>query len=79
MLPVLTDREQQVLKLIADGLTNREISRSLLISESTVENHIHHVYAKLGISNRAQAVAYAFQLRMMVLQNDTLEYRGNPS
>lgn len=71
MLPVLTDREQQVLKLIADGLTNREISRNLLISESTAENHIHHIYAKLGISNRAQAVLHAYQV-IVVLQNDTV-------
>ena len=77
MLPLLTDREEQVLKLIADGLTNKEISCSLSISESTVENHIHHIYAKLGISNRAQAVAHAFQLKIVVL-NDMLEYGGNP-
>ena len=44
MLPELTDRENEVLKLIADGLTNREISCYLSISESTVENHIHHIY-----------------------------------
>ena len=78
MLPVLTAREQQILKLIADGFTNREISHSLLISESTVENHIHHIYKKLGVSNRAQAVAHAFQLKIVVL-NDMLEYGGNPS
>jgi len=78
MLPELTDRENQILKLIADGLTNREISCRLSISESTVENHIHHIYGKLGISNRARAVAYFFQLRI-VLQNDMLENRGNPS
>ena len=78
MLPVLTDREQQVLKLIADGLTNREISCNLLISESTVENHIHHIYEKLRVSNRAQAVAYAFQLRIFLL-NEMPENRGNPS
>ena len=72
MLPVLTDRENQILSLIADGLTNREISCSLLISESTVENHIHHIYEKLGISHRAQAVAYVFQLRI-VLQNGMVE------
>jgi len=70
MLSELTDRENEVLSLIADGLTNREISCSLSISESTVENHIHHVYTKLGISNRAQAVAHAFQLRIVVLQLD---------
>lgn len=79
MLPILTDREEQILKQIADGLTNREISCRLSISESTVENHIHHIYAKLGVSNRAQAVAHAFQLRIMVLQNDTMWNGGNPS
>jgi DNA-binding NarL/FixJ family response regulator len=78
MLPALTDRENQVLKLIADGLTNREISCELSISESTVENHIHHIYTKLGISNRAQAVRYAFHLRIVIL-NDIMKYRGNPS
>lgn len=61
MFPELTDRENEILKLIADGLTNREISYSLSISESTVENHIHHIYEKLEISNRAKAVAYFFQ------------------
>ena len=72
MLPTLTDRENEVLSLIADGLTNRQISCNLSISESTVENHIHHIYAKLGISNRAQAVANAFQSRI-VLVNEVQE------
>jgi DNA-binding NarL/FixJ family response regulator len=66
MLPQLTDRENQVLKLIADGLTNREISGRLEISESTVENHIHHIYEKLGISRRAQAVVYALQSKTIL-------------
>ncbi|MEO5888329.1 MAG: helix-turn-helix transcriptional regulator, partial [Anaerolineales bacterium] len=61
MHPVLTDRENEVLDLIADGFTNRQISGNLSISESTVENHIHHIYTKLRISNRAQAVARSFQ------------------
>jgi DNA-binding NarL/FixJ family response regulator len=73
----LTDREEQVLKLIAEGLTNRQISCRLSISESTVENHIHHIYEKLGFTNRAQAVAYIFQLRVVLL-NNMLENRGNP-
>ena len=72
MLPELTDRENQVLQLIADGLTNREISCRLSISESTVENHIHHIYGKLGISHRAQAVAYVFQSRIVPV-NDMQE------
>jgi len=78
MLPALTDRENQVLKLIACGFTNREISSNLTISESTVENHIHNIYTKLGITNRAQAVGYAFHLRVVLL-NDILDNRGNPS
>jgi len=78
MLTGLTDREQQVLDLIADGLTNREISCNLFISESTVENHIHHIFVKLGIANRAQAVAHAFQARI-IHQNYMVENRGNPS
>jgi DNA-binding NarL/FixJ family response regulator len=78
MHPILTDREQQILRLIANGFTNKEISWHLLISESTVENHIHHIYKKLGISNRAKAVAYAFQWRV-VLQIDLPENRGNLS
>lgn len=78
MLPLLTDRENQILNLIADGLTNREISGSLSISESTVENHIHHIYEKLGVSRRAQAVGYVFRVKI-VLVAETQENRGNPS
>ena len=78
MLPALTAREHQILDLIAEGLTNRQISSNLIISESTVENHIHHIFVKLGISNRAQAVAHAFQLRIG-LATDVFENEGNPS
>jgi ATP/maltotriose-dependent transcriptional regulator MalT len=63
----LTDRENEVLHLIAQGLTNRQIACNLSISEATVENHVHHIYEKLGIANRAQAVAHAFQLKTMIL------------
>jgi ATP/maltotriose-dependent transcriptional regulator MalT len=79
MLPGLTSREQQILDLIAEGLTNRQISSNLSISESTVENHIHHIFVKLGISNRAQAVAHAFQLRTFTLNNHLLENGRNSS
>lgn len=70
MLPELTDRENKILELIADGLTNRELSSNLSISESTVENHIHHIFEKLGISHRTQAVAYFFQMKTR-LKSDT--------
>ena len=70
MLPGLTAREQQILNLIAEGFTNRQISSDLSISESTVENHIHHIFVKLGISNRAQAVARTFRLRIFLQTDD---------
>ena len=78
MLPILTDRENQVLNLIADGLTNREISFNLSISEATVENHTHHIYRKLGISRRAQAVLYVMRSAIAAV-NSAVENRGNPS
>lgn len=78
MFPELTDRENEVLEQIAYGFTNREISNNLSISEATVENHIHHIYTKLGVSNRVQAVGYAFHLQIVLL-NDVMENRGNPS
>jgi len=65
MLPELTARENEVLEQIAYGYTNKEISCNLSISESTVENHIHHIYTKLGISNRAQAVVHAIQAKII--------------
>lgn len=77
MFPRLTGRENEILRLIAEGLTNRQIASDLSISESTVENHIHHLYDKLGISNRAQAVAHAFGARIIQLI-DPLENGGNP-
>jgi two-component system nitrate/nitrite response regulator NarL len=70
MPPKLSNREKQVLKLVADGLTNKAIASNLSIRESTVENHIHHIYKKLKISNRAQAVAYALQSGIDLQNNE---------
>jgi len=53
---VLTTREQEVLALAATGLTDGQISHSLYISQKTVKNHLHHVYAKLGARGRTDAV-----------------------
>lgn len=63
MYRALTNRENEILEQIAFGFTNKEISNNLSISESTVENHIHNIYNKLGVSNRVQAVARALQLK----------------
>ena len=56
----LSAREQEVLELIARGATNREAARALFVSEATVKTHLLHVYAKLGVNDRAAAVAEAF-------------------
>ncbi len=55
----LTDREAEVLPLLAQGLTNREIAEKLVISAKTVEHHVSQILAKLGARNRAEAVALA--------------------
>jgi len=52
----LTKREVRVLKLVASGKTNKEIAKRLFVSEKTVKNHLNHIYRKLGVKNRAQAV-----------------------
>lgn len=57
----LTERELEVLWLVAKGWSNREIAKELFISEGTVKNHVTSIYAKLGVHSRAEAVAWAWQ------------------
>ncbi|HWQ23196.1 MAG TPA: response regulator transcription factor [Gaiellaceae bacterium] len=57
----LTAREREVLQLVAEGATNREIAASLQLSEHTVHFHVKNILAKLHLRNRAQAVAYAIR------------------
>ena len=56
---VISGREREVLALVAEGLTNREIAARLIISDNTVRNHISHIMDKLDMTRRAQAAAYA--------------------
>ncbi|WP_248960003.1 response regulator [Sphaerisporangium perillae] len=58
-LPELTDREIEVLRLVADGLNNSEIARRLFLSEKTVRNHVSSIFAKLRVDDRAQAIVRA--------------------
>jgi DNA-binding CsgD family transcriptional regulator len=57
----LTARELQVLRLVATGATNRAIAADLFVSERTVDRHLSNIYAKLGVSSRAAATAYAYR------------------
>jgi DNA-binding NarL/FixJ family response regulator len=57
----ISDREREVLSLIAQGRSNREVAAELFISEATVKTHLLHVYDKLGVNDRAAAVAVGFQ------------------
>jgi DNA-binding NarL/FixJ family response regulator len=63
--PALTEREVQILGLLADGLANKEMARRLLVSEATVKSHLSHIYTKLGVDTRAGAVAKAIEQRII--------------
>ncbi|MFE2867656.1 MULTISPECIES: response regulator transcription factor [unclassified Embleya] len=58
----LTDREVEVLTLIANGLKNAEIAGTLCIGEATVKTHINNAFAKINVRNRADAVRYAYRM-----------------
>jgi LuxR family maltose regulon positive regulatory protein len=58
-LDALSTREQEVLRLLADGLSNAEIAERLVVTPGTVKRHLHNLYSKLGVENRTQAAAFA--------------------
>jgi DNA-binding NarL/FixJ family response regulator len=69
--PTLTSRELEVLKLVARGMSNREIATDLYISENTVKNHVRNILEKLHLHSRMEAVLYAMRERLLDLDEDT--------
>ena len=63
--PRLTEREMEVLRLVAKGLNNRDIARELFISENTVKNHIRNILEKLQLHSRMEAVVYAVREKLL--------------
>ena len=59
MLSMLTDRERQIMQLVSEGLSNKEIGHGLEISHGTVKVHLHNIYQKLAINNRTTLAALA--------------------
>jgi DNA-binding NarL/FixJ family response regulator len=70
--PLLTDREMEIVQLIALGLQNKEIGKTLLIRDQTVKNHLHHIFDKMGVSDRLELMLYAIHHRLIDKPNETL-------
>jgi DNA-binding NarL/FixJ family response regulator len=60
-LDELTEREADVLRLMARGMSNVEIARALILGEATIKTHVGRIFAKLGVRDRVQAVVAAFE------------------
>ena len=65
LIEALTEREMEVLRLIGSGLSNTEIAQQMVVEVSTVKWHIHHIYEKLQVSNRAQAILRAQAVNLL--------------
>jgi two-component system response regulator DevR len=77
----LTEREREVLALVAKGYTNRQIAEALSLSEKTARNHLSHILEKLGLSRRSEAAVYAVQHQIVRPDDPDTKARrsGSPS
>ncbi len=62
---VLTEREREVLALVARGYTNKQIAEALYVTEKTARNHVSHILEKLELSRRSEAAAFAVEHRLV--------------
>ncbi len=69
-LAALTDQERKILEHIAEGMTNRQIGEAMFLAEKTVKNYVSNMFAKLGMSRRTEAAAYAARLSERRDRND---------
>lgn len=73
----LTEREREVLALIARGYTNKQIAEALFVSEKTARNHVSHILEKLGLARRSEAAAFAVEHKLVRPRENTLDQEGS--
>jgi two-component system nitrate/nitrite response regulator NarL len=73
---LLSDREKEIVQLVALGHRNKEIGGKLFISEQTVKNHLHNIFDKLGVSDRLELALYAIHHRLVEHELPTSQYTG---
>ncbi len=78
-LTVLTEREQQIMRLVSEGLSNKEIGRRLNVSDGTIKQHLHHIYQKLEISNRTVLAALAISQKIKFRADNKADISGLPT
>jgi len=74
----LTERENQVLRLLSQGLSNREIAVALTLSENTIKQHVAGIFQKLSVSSRTEAVATAVRRGLIALELEPLPTNHQP-